>query len=255
MRALITSDWHFGYSHDTCDRIRTMLMDGMNKGFDIMIIAGDVASNDPRQLEKAFKHTREIVDKPILVVYGNHDYWSKYYYSIKTIEEKHEQSCKDYDIHYLACNPYYGDDFTIFGFDGWYGNPDPDTNDYNWMSKEFGSSANLHRHFFEKQNKQFGKCIMGEVSTTSVNVLVTHFNLFPGHFDIDYMGGYFPIGDIALERFSHIVYGHNHKFDYFPKKGVTVINPGSGYNVPGYVIIDLLDVTKEPILYPAHAKN
>jgi len=246
MKILITSDWHFGFTQKTCDRIKKMLTNGMNQGFDIMVIAGDISSVDPSQMEKAFKHAREVVDKPILVVFGNHDYWvadanRTSLNNIEKVERSHEEICEKYNIHYLPYNPYHGKGFSIYGFDGWYGGTNPITNDANWMSREFGSFTNLNRYFFEKQMKQF-KYIAEGTFLNPVNILVTHFNIFPSPGKESDMSGYFPLGEIATGGFDYIIYGHTHMQEVFEHKNDTlVINPGSNYDNPKFIIIDILD--------------
>jgi len=250
-RIILTSDIHYGFEGEyTRLRLERFYRD-LRKEFepgDILVLAGDLSQGveflDPmcRQLRTHF-----VADElPVLVVFGNHDYWGKHSSASAFIRNCRSmlQTLKKHDIHYLGHNPYKIDDIILYGFDGWYWNSSPPTNDILYMPKTV-NDVQVHDYMYMRCRYDV-EHILRTVDrnmdgySRDKRVIVTHFE--PN--DSSY-GGNTHWLDPLSEHFATMLTGHTHrKSDYLhvhPKKHcrMRVHNSGSDYNIPRYKFIDL----------------
>lgn len=166
---------------------------------------------------------------PILVVLGNHDFWD---INKKPIWETKKYIFKlfdTYDITYLPNNPVEEDIFNIYGFDGWYGSSNPPSNDLNFMC-QLTEGINTHdclKHESEIQIKN-----LPNKKYIKEHIVVTHFDFtdHPMSADKKWLGGLDVKADI-------LCVGHSHKAKENYRGMMKIINPGSDYDKPKYVVL------------------
>lgn len=263
MKVAVTTDLHAGFGEGT-RRVHEKFFAGLQKEeFDVLLITGDLISNQQKQMESIFKCLRlYFPDKEIMVVYGNHDYWDwaswnkggrqKNRYPFHRMEQYHEELCLKYDITYLQDNPRRFKDgnreICFFGYDGWYNSVNPLSNDHFNLPKEH-QCVPIHQYLRYRADKAVDK-IIEEVDsmdiTDRVFVCATHFNLYLN--DIKYltMCGMLNQGTELFQRFDYIFCGHTHQQYSQIMDGCIVKNIGTnydeyqqGYNNPRYEIVDL----------------
>ena len=190
MKILLISDIHWGFSHNTA-RIWTKYVRKI-ADFDVLVIAGDLASHRPEQFARGLRFFRAFAgDKPILMVRGNHDLWG----GSRGLEDEHDaallasgvRSLDDSRIGaslastLLFCNPDESpcavdrislsgstvamgskrgpvvvDDVLFCGFDGWYAK-EPTPNDsmrINYQTLGFSSFAEFSQYLNRRADNQ-----------------------------------------------------------------------------------------------------
>lgn len=134
MQFALISDVHSGFSTKTHIHHDSLLKQlSEDSRWDILLIAGDIATNKTEQMKKFFKRLRRYIPtKPVVVVRGNHDYWHVKYdrgfpegrpnRDIEVIIHLHQQYFERFNIHHLEHKPYIIEDqkIVILGWDGWY---------------------------------------------------------------------------------------------------------------------------------------
>ncbi len=232
MKALLTSDLHYGFNDKTESKITKAIR--RLPPSDIMLIAGDLISNKQSQLEPLLNKLRHYhPDQKIGIVFGNHDYWSDEGMDFPEIFDHHETICKKHDVTILSEEPLVIDDVVIFGMDGWYGNPAPGTNDWRRMPLHTPTGECAHRFMFNRAFKQFHKILDNvKKSTARKKILVTHFDITSNH------GNPF-IADAAIDAFDYLLMGHTHQELKAVCEGKWLHNAGSDYNQPKYQMIEV----------------
>jgi len=248
LKILHTSDTHYGFDHNTAEILGRFFEHISKLDIDIITIAGDLISNKTSQLRKFCKLIRDRIDKPILVVHGNHDFWntdkddrykspqhrdieSRILYSIETL--------KEFNMNYLR-TPYQKDNVRFYGFDGWYSNTNPPSNDEMWMPKS-PSGLPIHQYM---SNRAFNHLyeILDDVENynNTINICVTHFQPY-----LEIEGTWESMSanprylEVLKDKFKYLLTGHTHKELECNYHGMKIINSGSNYNKPKYRIIEV----------------
>jgi len=219
-----------------------------------IVFAGDQSSSQLSELSLYFHLFREILpDLPAYWVKGNHDFWDKKHVgSLGEVLEIHDKLCKDYDIKHLDAEkvviPYRDEilhedkTLALFGFDGWYGNTNPPTNDISYMRyKMNGDQLPILHHMYNKAKNDFQKVLdLRESCEADTRVLLTH---FPSFSDAPLVWGTmcanFDMLNPILSNFDIYLVGHSHQHVVDKRGDCRIFNCGSDYSDPKYMVIEV----------------
>lgn len=262
MKLLLTSDTHYGMDGKTHNKhmkfwkkVSKVIQEQDIKA---LIWAGDVASFRQRHLYRSLEQAREFVDIPILLVRGNHDFWNgvdKKYpemnpFTMDEIFIQHQEWFKKFNIHHLENGPYIIDDVVICGFDGWYAQVDPGTNDKKWMPMTIQGEAITSQYMVSKAWKDFDECLKIDTSKYRKSIIVTHHNPYPinggsvktciemGLNNYGHSGNFKFLLEMK-EKFDILCCGHSHQYRNDDEEGIQIYNCGSDYNKPKYLIFEV----------------
>ena len=231
MKIGIITDLHIGHYPEKPEEFREFVS---TLRCDILIISGDISSNDPSQTEKAFKIIREVDPYlKVLVVEGNHDYWS--ISPFKTLDEvinEFTELCRKYDIHYLQeMGEYVEDTVVIMGYDGWYAFRDSGTNDYEMMPQKNSFGASTFDVMKKREQDGLDKVLQQvEKYPNKVKICVTHFTFWTTAKKYERMCGNKRHFDLFLkDSFDYLIVGHSHQPQREKFDNCTVINAGADY--------------------------
>jgi len=243
MRILLTSDTHYGMDHNTDKIHRKWLLKAKDENPDIVIHAGDWISSKQKQFKRTieiFRETFPVV--PILTVRGNHDFWDgdEEFGSIHEIFKQHEEWFREFNIHHLS-KPFEKDGVAFFGFDGWYHNLNPETNDLAWMPNHVDGIP-VHQYLSKLAHKDLGNLIGLDFIENGwiekISVCVTHFPPFEHLFGRNPYGANPQYMQFLIDKFDFLCVGHSHKKEDFVKGMCRVLNSGSDYNKPAYLLFE-----------------
>jgi len=200
---------------------------------DLLVCAGDWATNDIKDIEDSFRIIRDIDPYlPVITVMGNHDFWSQSHFeSLDSIFFQIEDLCKKYKISYLQQEPYIDEEEKIafFGFDGWYHTNNSETNDYHMMPQKNSFGASTYHVMKKREMDAYYKML------EDIKKYPDHKKVCVTHFDLILEKGYEALSpnpnykDELKEKFSTIIMGHSHKFKDFKEEGCRFINVGADY--------------------------
>jgi predicted phosphodiesterase len=290
MKIAITTDTHYGHDHRTHKIHEKFLKDLKNScdenRVDAVIHSGDWISCNQHQLPRTFKMFRDALgDLPILGVLGNHDFWDFDYWGVPIAKRRwakhpagmshahmvlqHMEWAKDYNIHLLQKNPFRFDAFgsndtVIMGYNGWYNDPMPMTNDSKYMASMYESCPlgvylknEAYKNLFwcldevdcvKSENKNVKKVLVTHMPYHSKNKKYLNFCANPRYLDF------------VSEKFDCLIVGHSHQTEDFihtceisrdscdkiEKNDIRIVNAGTyfdnisgGYNKPKFLIIDI----------------
>ncbi len=233
------TDLHFG-SNKKAERIlRKFFDDTVSKlSFDCLIVTGDLGTIAQRQLKTACRNLREAFpDKPIAVIFGNHDYWEKQ----KGIKHRfrhwpnmlaaQDKILEAYNIHHVnRKGPLIVGDVRISGYDGWYKRLDPPTNDGHWMPEYIGEYP-MHQAMSLKAHKDLYQILdmPDDEFKKYKNICLTHFSfegLGGGHSDYSQNGKHLEF--LVNKGFDVICYGHSHMKFVGQLRNTRIYNAGGG---------------------------
>lgn len=253
MKIAVTSDTHYGFTYKTRKIHQVFLEKLASEKFDVLVHCGDWISSKQSELPKTFEMFRKHIKCPILTVMGNHDLWNnskRWKYSNKEVKrnyidiiEYHIDQMRKYDIHHLD-KTITLDDITFYGFDGWYKEVPPRTNDLKYMPRT--AYGFLIEQFLNKKADTDLSCVLNKVSESqsNINICCTHhapYTIFDGDYsmcaNISYM-------EYITSNFDMFLVGHTHVRKEVVEDGCHVINPGSDYNNPKYIIVDTCVISK-----------
>lgn len=249
MKLLLTSDTHYGHSaktHQIHEKFLAKLAEEVARhNVQAVIHAGDWSSSRQDQLYRTMKMFRNALPGiPIVTSLGNHDLWQvgKNKYSRMLMHghllEQHKAWFKELDIHHLEQGPFIIDDVIIMGFDGWYKLTNPPTNDADRMVSNIeGVPAMVY--LAGQTYKKLDNILQQDISQYRASVMVTHHPPFTEDNDyLDYCANtnYFqPIKD----KFDAFCTGHSHHYWNEVQDGCQILNSGSNYDKPKYLIFDV----------------
>ena len=246
---------------------------------DGFICSGDWCSNDVDELDEIFKIVREETDKPVLTVFGNHDFWNiSRKYTLDEVISLQIDLCQKYNITHLEQTPFENENLFICGFDGWYAQDTGTsvTNDYDFIPKSNSLGGTPFQFLKRKEMNAIYKAIDYEISPNKKKVCVTHFgfgrlvnikselvdmksdmvvigqdnqeiNLEDIHASdpekaYDQYNAHKRHAIIIAEKFDLVIFGHSHRITDFKIGSCSFMNVGADYNKSPesfYKIIDL----------------
>jgi predicted phosphodiesterase len=245
MKIALVTDTHYGHSNRT-HKVHEKFLKKLAKScveekVDVLIHAGDWISVNQHQLPRTFKMFREAMgDIPILGVLGNHDHWDYDYWgvpakkrrfakhpagmSLPRMMAQHKEWAEEYNIQLLENNPYRHDeqgedDVVIYGFNGWYNQTPPNTNDPGQMAKMY-ETCPAHVYLANKASKDLN-WVLSEVELVECEnekvkkICVTHFP--PYSKQARYLGfcanpKYL---NFIADKFDVLLVGHSHQQEDF----------------------------------------
>lgn len=255
MKIALTTDLHYGYSMNTYITLSNYFKKNLLqlKESELMVISGDLIASKQESFPQLFKLLRHYYhyDKEILIVRGNHDYWdyeNKHNYdAYKYMQDNFRKECDLFEITYLPDSPWYTKNFVFYGFDGYYAQIPPKTNDVRNMPLQ-AHDEDIHIHLNRKAHNHL-QAILRDVDGFKNKhpdkklVCVTHYNL-KAEPAWEFMSGHRSYLDaITGAGFKYLFWGHNHKKENFKYtyngNTINVINAGGDYDKPSLMFIDL----------------
>lgn len=243
MRLLLTSDTHFGHDGNTQAKHIKLLKKISEEKPDVVVHAGDWASNRQNQFYRTLEMFRESLNCPIVAVRGNHDFWQtrerfQFFHETDYLFEHHDIWFKRFKIHHVSYGPLVIDGWTIAGFDGWYGYLNPPTNDFKFLPV-YTHSMTTMEWFNRKAHNDLNELLETLDNSKSKKICVTHFPPFTDdqrylHFcaNQNYL-------EVLSDRFELLLVGHSHKACDWVFRDMRIVNSGSDYNDPKYKVLDL----------------
>lgn len=264
MKIAVTTDTHLGASNNTIKIHEKFLKNLMEESFDVLVHTGDIASHKQKQLHRSLIMFKEALeDIPMLFVLGNHDLWDQEAwnqknkrYNKRTSYEHLRSQQRDWfeevGVHYLQDEEYvYKDEAIFYGYDGWYKDLNPPSNDKNWMPP-IAKLCPINQYLNYRANKTLDAILMSAEGMKRVKphlkfVCATHHSLTPYRGGADTMNGDPRHLDFLSENFDLVLNGHSHQevdqiHEYVFGNTICtcrVINAGSDYDKPKYKIIEL----------------
>lgn len=234
MRLVLTSDTHYGIS--SLDFLDDLSLERP----DVVVHAGDWASNKQEQFRQSLETFRRKLSCPILCVRGNHDFWQAGLKKlpISEIYEQHERWFADYGIHHLDA-PFKLGGYVIAGFDGWYGRSSVASNDAfhlpDWVE---GTPA--MEWFSRKAYVDLARCVRKVSDLPEKKICVSHFPSFSEDTRYTSFCANAHYLSILKDSFDMVLYGHSHRrCDFLYEDSLRVVNCGSDYGSPRYVVLEL----------------
>ena len=264
MKIALTSDTHYGHSHNTHKIHQKFLTKLATEDFDVLIHDGDWISSKQHQLPRTLKMFREALeDKPILTVIGNHDLWdvdnwnkqghvsrasSKFdrNKSYRSMIIDHDEWMKEQNIHHLAWNPYqFEEEVMFYGFDGWYSELPLRSNDTNFMPRLVDGCAPIDMFLANEAHKALDSILLQQEEHKKANphltyACCTHHAPYTFEEMYRFMCANPNFLDPITEQFDLFLVGHSHQKEDWRKNNCRIVNCGSDYDSPRYVIMEIL---------------
>lgn len=238
MKFLLTSDTHYGFDKSTHRVHEKFLKKLSEQDFDVLIHAGDIQSDKQHQLPRTLTMFRNAIgDKPFLLVRGNHDFWDAEELTMDGMNlfRSHEEIFSQLNIHHLD-TPWEKDYIVVAGFDGWYGSLIPPTNDEFWVPKFNGERC--HDYLSKKAHKDLER--LNDLDKQGRQLIcVTHFPPFELHGTRSEMSANPRYMDVITTKADVLCVGHSHQAADFRHNGCRVLNAGSDYNNPKFIIFEV----------------
>jgi predicted phosphodiesterase len=244
---MLMTDTHFGLSTNTHRILAEFYKKAAKENVDAIVHTGDwITHSCQDKLERAFKQIRKFIPKvPIYTAFGNHDYWGpknrRHLHNREAwgqIEYDRKHLCMEWDINWLTPRGVFLEgttDVLMCGFDGWYRHTNPPTNDECWMTR-YISECPAHVFMNHRASKQVEELVRTSRSFEGKVIVATHFNSYDG--DEQFMANqrYFPE---LTESCDVLCMGHVHRSLATIRNGCLVLNAGSDYDDPKYLIFEL----------------
>lgn len=249
MKLILTSDTHYGMdgkTHGKHDRFwRNVAKTIEAEDVKALIWAGDLASNKQRNLTRTIEHAREHVKVPILLVRGNHDFWdaldpyddSAYRRHYAILDQQHKILFGKHGVVHLEDGPFVIDDVIFCGWDGWYGGT-PNTNDARNMFNDV-EGCPMHVFMSNRAWRKFDEVMAVDVEKYRAAVAVSHFNPYCTDRKWADMCANEKFYDMVKEKFDVFCCGHNHQGKDRVEDGCRVLNSGSDYNDPKFILFEV----------------
>ena len=243
MRALLTSDTHDGYSEHTEHIHHKFLTKISREKPDIVLHAGDWGLTETYQVNHSMEMFRAYFpNTPIFTVMGNHDFWT--YDPTKPINitlSALNKIAKKHNITILTYKPTILQDVVFMGYTGWYNTINPPSNDGAWIKggTHTRNHPNIHSFLKGRSDRQFKKIYENIQQTCRKIVILSHFNA-DGKGTIQSMNGDNEHFKAFIEQEVDVIcYGHTHIKQNYKKEHTRVLNAGSHYNMPDYIVFDI----------------
>lgn len=250
MKVLLTSDTHYGMDGKTHSKHakfwRTVQKEIAKHDIRVMVWAGDIAVHRQRQLHRSIEQMREYISIPVVMVRGNHDWWDALDKRDKTagqrgyyfLEHQHKKLFQRYGLHHLEWGPKVIDDVIFCGWDGWYGLSNPPTNDETYMFRDV-EGVQMHTFMSNRAWRKFDEVLEIDTEPYRAAVAVTHHNPYVVDRKWEDMCANLKFYDMIKEKFDFFCCGHNHQRKDRVEDGCRVLNSGSDYNNPQYLVFEV----------------
>lgn len=239
MKIALTSDTHYGITDKTYRKLEQMLKKMQEQEPDVVLHAGDWGSHKERHLGACMKLFRRFFsDTPIVGVRGNHDLWTEH--SLQTLETFISNSDKTFE-EYNILNTYFNhqEKVVIVGWNGWYKSLWPRSNDkYHMPQPENGFPINDYMQLLARESFARANIIL-EKYPTYKKIALTHFSHSYRNDYAEMNGDDKPITQLIDMEVNVICLGHSHIAQDETVHETRILNCGSDYNKPAYVIFEL----------------
>ena len=195
------------------------------------LIAGDFAADEQEQIGHCFAFLRKYIPYaiPIIIVYGNHDYWS---FSKKMthseVEKLHGELERAYNIHYLGNASYVIEDVLIVGFDGWYHHRNPPTKDHKYLAFQWVDGKPTMEFFRDKAAKDLDIILGLQTEGFRKVVGMSHFPTYVENSARENLCGN-PSFLQHMAEFADVwLFGHSHTSEAKVVNECLLLNSGSG---------------------------
>lgn len=257
MRILFSSDLHFGFTSRTSAIHESVRLRELGKlKFDAVFIAGDLGTARLKHLEAACRFLRRLAgDRPVVVVLGNHDFWDKSIISFEFLKMRQAEILRRFNIISLQdtidmalngekARPLLFDGrVVVVGYNGWYANPYPMTNDRKHIPG-FGlyDGSNLVLSKLSDQSLPLVlEMAMAAKELGHKVIVMTHFGSCQQvpSFKFEYSGNtrHFEMLDGVADLY---LFGHSHHgVNTVTEKGTRLFNVGGDYDRPRYVVLEI----------------
>ena len=272
LKCALTSDNHYGFDQST-HRIHEKFWAKLaEESIDVLFWAGDIGSAKQEDLEKSFKMARKFLPGvTIVAVCGNHDFWggrpdklpwkseidlyshSGFYRHRKKLPaykqpvpygimvQNHKKWAEENGIILLDGESYnLTDNVVVLGMTGWYKETNLQalgTNDWKYMPESV-ESAPIHMYLSYKAEKDLEKLLYTPTEDKAV-VFITHFPPFTEDPQYEKYCANQKFMNFMTEKSDYLLVGHSHHACDFLKNDCRVMNCGSDYNDPKYVIFEI----------------
>ena len=256
MKVILTTDLHEGFDYKTNEinkkHIKKMAEEIVNDPeIKVMVITGDLASHKLKQFPRILKMLRANIHIPILVVRGNHDLWGREegklqrdgtwfqpkFQSLQEIYTLQKQWFKDYDIHHLEEGNFKIENTVFVGWDGWYHDLFPNTNDEFHMTT-YTEGIRTMEWLSKRADKEFERVIYDDTEA-DIRIAVTHHSPMPT--DPLYQSHCSNPKHLQFitSKYDYFLIGHTHQKTFMQVNDCIIINAGSHYNDPKYRIFEV----------------
>jgi predicted MPP superfamily phosphohydrolase len=184
---------------------------------DVIFHVGDWTMQS-QELRVALMTMRDVLPRtPCYAVLGNHDWWSDKTESDHRLATHWRRTLMNqYHVTWLRGTTVTVEGLKVGGFDGWYEELLPPTNDRKFVNP-----------YLWDRLVELAKVQAGQLAAEQPDIVLTHFPVSTGYAKV-------------LAEFCHLLcIGHWHysiDADWF---GMRTINPGSDYGVPQFKLIEL----------------
>jgi predicted MPP superfamily phosphohydrolase len=246
VKILLLNDTHKGFTHNTDKIHQKFFQDVAREEFDVIVHAGDMATNKQKQVKRTFEQMRQLAGKrPVLAVRGNHDYWQHNkrfgWLNFYQLLDQHRVWAKENDIVLLDEGGLYEtDQIFIGGFLTWYKECKPGTNDYQWMDNLTPDCQIVGDYLRALEYKRINDLIpLLDNAIGKTRIVVSHMPIFGDARDQRYTANY--NNQVALKgNCEYYFCGHSHRhYEGQEQFWAKVYQTGTDYNKPRYQIIEV----------------
>ena len=254
MKVILTTDLHEGFDHKT-NRINVKIIHEMaeeiknDPDIKVMVITGDLASHKQKQFPRILKMLRSKIRIPIVIVRGNHDLWQrikgKYdrngswikakHPEIQTIYDQQKIWMKDQSVHHLEESNFVIDDVVFVGWDGWYHSLFPPTNDEYHMIN-YTEGIRTTEWLTKRAEKEFERVIYEDTYKYRKAIAVTHMSPLPSSPAYQGHAANPKFLQHIVSKYDYFLIGHTHQPTDMVLQNCRILNAGSDYNKPQYII-------------------
>lgn len=242
MKVAITSDTHLGCSSSNYATHTHFLSQIAAENPDLLIHAGDWTSHAQHQFRQSLEMFREYLKCPIVAVRGNHDFWqtpnNQPFYRTETVLETHNKWFEEFNIHHVSKGPFEIQDWTVYGFDGWYASTNPPTHDKDYLPLMTNEYVTME-WFTRKAHTDLVNMLDLKGKDKNKKICVSHFPPFTEDQRYAILCANLNYLDVLADNFEFLIFGHSHRACDWRFRDTRIVNPGSDYNRPIYKIIEI----------------
>ena len=232
----------------------------LKEDFDIIVIAGDIASHKQKDLNTFFHLLRQFFPTiKVFWVKGNHDFYDKKSWlhgsfsqelrahkprtrewTYQKMLQYHKELSKKYNlIHLDGTFEELNKNIVLFGFDGWYGYT-PNTNDELMIPDELKDHSLLRNKAHNDLNNILLQIDQYYKDEKIIKICLTHFPPYTFQPQYRHMIANENYLKFIAEEFDFLLLGHSHRDEDWYFKNCHIINTGCDYNIPQSKIVDVL---------------